>query len=137
MSKRQGRRSPADLAAAKFISTLVPPRELSAAERDIWARIVGSMGDNHFCPADAYLLLQFCAMHVKFEQAVVASDFQIMERAAKVATNLARALRISPITRTDSRAAQRAADAGRSTQAADDPLLGCTDWPDHDGDRSN
>jgi hypothetical protein len=42
-------------------------------------------------------------------------------------------LRISPITRTDQRAAQRNADGGRSAQAADHPLIGGASWPGHEG----
>jgi hypothetical protein len=133
MSKKQGRRSPADLAASKYISTLVPPRELSAAERAVWDRVTGSMAENHFCQADAYLLLQFCALHQKFEEAVVAGEFATMEKASKCCANLARALRISPITRNDSRAAQRHADAGRIPEIlGGNSLLGSVDWPDRD-----
>jgi hypothetical protein len=124
MSKRSGRRSAADLQAARFVGKFDPPRKLSFAEREVWDRVVGSMGDNHFVPGDGYLLLQFCALHVQFEQAVIASDFATMEKASKVCTNLARSLRISPITRVDSRAAQRQAEVGREAQAAGHPLIG-------------
>ena len=121
--KREGRRSAADKAAAKYSATIEPPRKLSAAEQKVWDSV--QISSDRITPSDAFLLAQYCSLSVEFDRARNLAD---KEKAGRLLLAYARSLRLTPHSRYDARAAARSADHALDGAAADDPLLGGSAW---------
>jgi P27 family predicted phage terminase small subunit len=89
-----------------------PPPDLSDAEREIWAQLVGSLDLNHFAPSDLPLLVEYCtavaqareaARHLREEGPVVGARVSpwvpYQEKSVRAVLALATRLRLSPQSR--------------------------------------
>lgn len=131
MAKSQGLKSTADLAAAKFVSSVEPVRKLSAAERHVWDRVMVSWPKDRWIVSDAEILTQYCAACVAFEVSRKADNLPAMDRAGRLSLLYATKLRLTPLSRYDYKGTQVQAEKGRDNEAAADRLLGGVDeWPD-------
>jgi hypothetical protein len=116
MAKRSGRRSAADIAAAKFTSSIQPTRKLTPAEAKYWKLIISAWPDGHFITSDAILISHLVGACVAFDGARDLQDISAMDKAARLALSLCTRLRITPQSRYDERGASRQAARGRSIE---------------------
>jgi hypothetical protein len=117
--KRQGRRSPADKAAAEYHVTLQPSRRLTSAEQRVWDSVC--IATDRLVLSDAILLTHYCSVACAFDNARTVADKQ---KIGSLVLQYARALRLTPHSRFDARAGQRAVEHALQFSAADDRLLG-------------
>lgn len=127
MGKNSGRRSGADLMAAKFNAEISPTRRISADERSVWDAVVSAWPKNHWIRSDAEILTQYCAGCIAFERMRRKEDLAGMERAGRLCLSYATKLRITPQSRYDHKGTHVEAKRGQENQAADDRLLGGID----------
>jgi hypothetical protein len=101
---------------------LKPPHDLAENERRLWVELVGGCPPEHFRETDGPLLKQYIAMILLAEQAArgmqakggpISADgqkwFSVHQRAVRAMSVLSLRLRLAPSTRTDAKAAGRAA----------------------------
>lgn len=128
MGKQSGRRSLADLNAAKFSVAIQPTRTLSEAETEVWSRAIGSWPADHWIKSDSDLLTQYCAVCVLVEKSRKSGEIDRMEKLGRLALSYATRLRMTPQSRYDGRATAREAVRGQDNAAIEDALLGGGAW---------
>jgi hypothetical protein len=131
MAKGSGRRSQADLNAAKLVIQLEPTHELNEEQRKVWDRVIGSWPESHWIGSDADLLTQYCAICVAFW---THEDWSERDRLGRLATSHATKLRITPQSRYNTQTAGSEARKGRSNTAAANRLIGGFGWQNQPND---
>jgi hypothetical protein len=123
--KAAGRRSAADIAAARLLAVgIEPTRELTKPEQKTWLRVLSSWPPDHFIPSDAELLTQYVAIVAAFDAARIAGDSKAMAAMGRLALSYTTKLRCTPQSRYDERTAGRTAIRGPGADPKKMRLIG-------------
>ena len=132
MAIHRGRKSAAELSIVPIDAGRVriePPDQLEAEAAQIFREVVSSCEPRHFRKSDIPLLANFAratylAGHYSRKVGELDGAFKSWCEATKIQMQLATKLRLTPQTRTDSRAADRSTDTSDIPAPWEDRLLG-------------